>query len=384
VLAVVRKTIRCIPALGAVFVALFGVTACGSSGIPGNAVAKVQGTSITSAAFHHWIAVAAVSSTSGQLTQAKAVAPEPPAYTACIARFKEIGEKELKAKAIKTVPAEAKLKSTCEQQYKTFKQEVMSFLLSSQWVLGEAAEMGVHVSDAEVHKQFLKIKTQQFPRAAEFEKFVASSGQSVSDLLLRVKLNMLSAKIQAKIAKQKAKVSDADIEKYYNQHKEQFGTVEKRNANLILTKTEAAAKAAKKEIESGKSFASVASRVSTDAVSKTHGGATTGIVKGQEAINLEMPLFAAKMHVLGGPVKTAFGFYLYEVTGITPGTQQPLAQAKPTIKAQLTATKNQEALSSFVKEFKKRWQGRTDCRSEYVVADCKQYKTPKTGTSTSG
>jgi foldase protein PrsA len=383
VLAVVTKTIRCIPALGAVFVALLGLTACGSSGIPGNAVAKVEGTTITNAAFHHWLGVAAVSSTSGQLTQVKAVAPEPPAYTACIARFKEVAEKELKAKAIKTIPTEAKLKSTCEAQYKTFKQEVMSFLLSSQWVLGEAARLGIKVSDAEVHKQFLKIKTQQFPRAAEFEKFVASSGQTVSDLLLRVKLNMLSSKIQAKIAKEKANVTNAAIEKYYNQHKSQFGAQEKRNANLILTKTEAAAKAAKKEIESGKSFASVAKRVSTDPSGKT-GGLVTGIVRGQEAINLETPMFAAKPNVLGGPVKTAFGFYLFEVKSVTPATQQPLSQAKPTIKAQLSAAKNQEALSNFVKEFKKRWQAKTDCRAEFVVADCKQYKTPKTGTTKTG
>ena len=71
---------------------------------------------------------------------------------------------------------------------------MLGFLISSTWVLGEANSLGVKVSDKEVKKQFAKIKSQQFPKAAEFEKFLKTSGQTVSDLLLRVKLNLLSRK----------------------------------------------------------------------------------------------------------------------------------------------------------------------------------------------
>jgi foldase protein PrsA len=380
VLAVVRKTIRYVSALGAVFVAVVGLAACGGGGVPSDAVAKVEGTPITNAAFKHWVQVAAISSSTGQLNQVKAVAPEPPNYEACIARFTALAEKELKAKSIKQIPTKAKLKEVCEQQYKTLKQEVMSFLLSSQWVIGEANRLGIKLSDAEVKKQFLKIKSQQFPRQAEFEKFINASGQTVSDLLLRVKLNMLSSKIQAKIAKEKHNVSDAEIEKYYNNNKSKFGSPEKRNVNLILTKTEPQAKAAIAQIKSGQSFATVAKKVSVDPTSKANGGMLTGVVKGQEAVGLDRELFGsnAKVNVLSGPVKTAFGYYVYELKSITPASQQSLTVAKPTIKTQLSATKNQEALSDFVKKFKKHWTEQTDCRSEYVVADCKQYKTPKT------
>ena len=380
------KGVRFIAALGAVFLALLGLSACGtSSSIPGNAVANVDGTAITTAAFKHWVGVASVATSTGQLNQVKAVAPEPPAYTACIQRLKSLAEIELKAKSIKAIPTEAKLKSACETQYKSFTQEVMAFLLSSQWVIGEAKSLGVKLTDAEVKKQFLKIKTQQFPKAAEFEKFIASSGQTVSDLLFRVKLNMLSSKIQTKIAKEKKTVSDSEIEKYYNQNKSKYGTPEKRNANIILTKTEAAAKAAEAELKAGKSWASVAKKVSIDPTSKATGGLLTGIVKGQEAEALDAELFKAAVNQRGGPLKTSFGYYLYEVKAITAATQQSLTQAKPAIKAQLNSTKSQELLSNFVKSFKKKWLGKTSCRTGYVVADCKEFKAPKTSsTSTAG
>ena len=109
------------------------------------------------------------------------------------------------------------------------KQEVLGFLISSEWVIGEAGKLGVKVSDAGVKKEFEKIKNEQFPKAAEFEKFLATSGQTVSDLLLRVKLNMLSSKIQQKIAKGKGAPSKAEIEKYYKENESRFGTPEKRN-----------------------------------------------------------------------------------------------------------------------------------------------------------
>jgi foldase protein PrsA len=370
----VPKAFRFIPALGAVLFALVGLSACG--GIPGNAVVSVDGKSITKDTFAHWMGVAASSSSTA--TAAKPVIPDPPKYTACIAHLAAIAPKPAKGQK---APTQAQLKSQCEQQYKSLQQEVLGFLISSEWVLGEAKSLGVKATDAEVKKQFEKIKTQQFPKAAEFEKFLKSSSQSVSDLLLRVKLNLLSSKIQQKIVKQKSKVTQAQIAKYYKENPKRFGVAEKRNLRLILTKTEAQAKKAKQEVQSGKKFSNVAKAVSIDPTSKATGGAQVGVVKGQEEKALDAAVFSAKKNVLTGPIKTPFGYYIFEVQTITPGSQQTLKQAEPSIKSQLTATQQQGALSKFVKEFKKKWTAKTDCRAEYVVADCKQYKAPKTKSS---
>jgi foldase protein PrsA len=366
----VPRPLRTFAALGAVLFALFGIVACG--GIPSDAVVTVDGKPITKTTFNHWMGVAAASSatTSG----AKPAIPEPPHYTACIASAKAAAS----ATKGQKVPTEAALKTQCEQQYKSLQQEVLGFLISSEWVLGEANSLGVKISDAEVKKNFEKIKDQQFPKAAEFEKFLKSSGQSVSDLLLRVKLNLLSSKIQQKVVKEKSKVSQAEIAKYFKENPKRFGVAEKRNLLIILTKTEAQAKQAKQEIESGKSFESVAKRVSIDPTSKSNGGKLTGVVKGQEEQALDTAIFAAKKSVLSGPVKTPFGYYIFVVTSITAGSQQTLKQAESSIKSQLQATHQQKALSTFVKEFKKKWMSKTECREGFEIADCKGYKAPKT------
>ena len=369
-----HRASRVTAALGAVLFAVVAFAACG--GIPGDAVVSVDGKAIKKTTFNHWLSVAAASTAA--TTGAKPPIPEPPHYTACIANAKAA----VKPAKGQTPPTEAQLKSQCEQEYKSLQQEVLGFLISSEWVLGEASSLGVKVSDTEVKKQFEKIKNQQFPKAAEFEKFLKTSGQTVSDLLLRVKLNLLSSKIQQKVVKEKSKVTPAAIQKYYKENPKRFEVAEKRNLLIILTKTEAAAKKAKQEVQSGKSFESVAKSVSIDPTSKSTGGKLPGVVKGQEEKALDTAVFSASKNVLTGPIKTPFGYYIFEVQGISPGSQQTLKQAEPSIKSQLTATQQQGALSKFVKEFKKKWTAKTECRSGYMVADCKGFKAPKT-TSTS-
>jgi foldase protein PrsA len=369
----VSRRARCIPALGAVLFAVVGFSACG--GIPGDAVLTVDGNAITKVTFNHWMGVAAAAtSTSTGEASPKPVIPEPPKYTACIAHLEATQPKP--AKGLPATP-QAQFKSQCETQYKSLQQEVLGFLISSAWVLGEANSLGVKVSDKEVKKRFSQIKEQQFPKAAEFEKFLATSGQSVSDLLLRVKLNLMSSKIQQKIVKSKAKVSQAEVAKYYNEHKQRFEVPEKRSVNIILTKTAADASKAKSEVSSGKSFASVAKKSSIDPLSKARGGLLPEVVKGQEEQSLDAAIFSAQVNALGGPIKTPFGFYVFEVKSVTPGSVQSLKQAEASVRSQLVSTHQQSALSSFVKDFKKKWTAKTDCRAGFVVMDCKQFKTAK-------
>ena len=369
------KTIRLIAALGAVLFVTVGLVACGG-GVPGNSVVAIDGSqNVTNEAYKHWLGVAAAA---GGASGEKNVVPDPPNYTNCIAHLKATTAKAAKGQK---APSEAELKKQCEQQYKSLQQEVLGFLISSSWVLGEAKSLGVKVSDKEVRDQFLHIKHQQFRQPAEFEKFLATSGQSVSDLLLRVKLNMLSQKIQQKISKKNPGVSKAEIEKYYNQNKSKFGTPETRNTEMLLTKTQAQAEAAKKEIESGKSFSEVAKKNSIDPTTRAKGGQLGYVQKGQQEANLDAAIFAAQTGQLGGPVKSPFGYYVYNVLGTKPGNQQPLSKVEQTIRATLVSGNQQKNLSTFIKNFKKHWQGKTDCRDGYVVANCKQYKAPKGSTT---
>ena len=74
----------------------------------------------------------------------------------------------------------------------------MGFLISSDWVIGEAQNLNIHASDVEVRRRFDHIRREQFPKRGEFTAFLRSSGQTVADLLFRVRLNLLSGRIQSR------------------------------------------------------------------------------------------------------------------------------------------------------------------------------------------
>jgi foldase protein PrsA len=305
-------------------------------------------------------------------TGTKPVVPDPPSYVACIAHLEtNAANNPAKGESKSNAP---RLRTQCEQQHRSLEQQVLAFLISSQWVLAEAASQGVTVSEQEVNKEYEEIKNQQFPKVAAFRRYLANSGLTVADLMLRVKLSLLASKIQHKRVDTDTTVSGSQIAKYYNENKSRFDVPEKRNVLIILTKTEAAAVRAKREVQAGKSFTGVALKDSIDREANDGGGELTGVVDGEGETALDKPVFAAESGTLNGPVETPSGYYIFEVESVTPSTRQTLGQAQSVIRQQLTAVEQQAALSRFVNEFKKKWIAKTECRAGYVVSDCDGYK----------
>ena len=84
-----------------------------------------------------------------------------------------------------------------------------------------------------------------------------------ADILLRVRLELLSQRISEKISKQ-AKVTDAQISTYYRRNKQRFSQPQRRDLQVIKTRTAARANAAERAIRGGQPWRVVARRFSTD------------------------------------------------------------------------------------------------------------------------
>jgi foldase protein PrsA len=354
------KHVRILLALGAFFVPVMIVAGCG--GVPGDSVATVDGNSIEKSDFTHWMNVAA--KTSGQNT----VVPDPPNYTACIANKKKTAPKPAKGQPNTT---DAQYKTQCKQEYEGLRNQVVQLLVSFKWIQGEAKDLGVNVTDAEVKKSFDQQKKQSFPKDADYQKFLKTSGQTNDDIMERVKLDLLSNKIRDKVTKGKDQVSPAQIAAYYNKNKARFAQPEQRDIRIVLTKDKAKAAQAKAALDSGDSWKSVAKKYSVDTQSKSQGGKLPPVSKGQQEKALDDAIFNAKKGKLTGPVKTQFGYYDFVVDKVSPASQQTLQQATPTIKQLLAAQNQQKALDAFVKKFRDKWKGKTECRDGYKTPDCK-------------
>jgi foldase protein PrsA len=365
--------------LGAFFMLPLVLAACGGDGVPGNAVVKIGSDSIKTSEFDHWLQVSASSAQQQTGVTGKPVIPKPPEFTECIANKKKTAVKPAKGQP---TPTDATYKTQCEQEYTALRDQTMQFLISSAWILGESADRGVKLSDTEVKKDFDKQRQSSFPDDKSYLAFLKSSGNAQEDLLYRVKIQSLSGKLRTKLLEGTDKVTDAQITNYYNKNKSKFAQPETRTMKIVLTKTEAQAKKAKAAIDSGQSFKAVAKKYSIDQATKDSGGVLFAVTKGQQEKALDAATFKAAKNKIVGPVKTQFGYYVFQVTKITPGSQQSLSSAKVQIKQLLISQGQQTTLDTFIKDFQKKWKGRTVCQKGYQTADCSNPPKAKPSTAT--
>ncbi|CAA9470222.1 MAG: hypothetical protein AVDCRST_MAG65-706 [uncultured Solirubrobacteraceae bacterium] len=345
-----------------------GLAACG--GVPGNAVAEVDGESVEKSQFDSWMTVAAKAGGQGS-----GAVPKPPEYTECVAEKRKAQPKP--AKGQKPV-ADSELKDQCKQEFEALRDRVMQLLVNAEWIEGEAAEQNVKVTDAEVRKAFETQKTQNFPKEADYKAFLEQSGQTEEQLLAQVRTGELARKISEKVVKGKDKVTDAEIASYYEKNKTRYAQPETRDAHVVLARTEKRARQAKQALEDGDSWKSVSNRYSVDEASKQQGGALTGVAEGTQDKGLDNALFGARKGQIVGPVKTSFGYYVLEVDKINKGSQQSLADSKESIRQALIEEKRQKALTDFVADYEKRWRSKTECRDGFKVPElCDNAPEPK-------
>jgi foldase protein PrsA len=193
---------------------------------------------------------------------------------------------------------------------------------------------------------------------------------SEKDVLFRVKLSQLQQKLTEKVTSDAKKVSDEDIQAYYEKNKKRFAQPERRDLRVVLTKTEAKANQAKRALQSGQSFKRVVKRYSIDEASKSQNGLLPAVTEGQQEKAFDTAIFEAKRNQIEGPVKTQFGWYVFEVEKITEASQQTLEQSKDTIRNLLRSQREQKALDEFIKSFREDYKNETECANDFRVAEC--------------
>jgi len=160
----------------------------------------------------------------------------------------------------------------------------------------------------------------------------------------------------------KPQVTDAEVQAYYNQHKDQYQVKEQVKTRHILiqvpagadAKTDAAAKSKAadllKQIKAGGNFADLASKNSDDPGSKTQGGELPMI----PTASLDPAYSKAAMALNSGQtsdlVRSQFGWHIIQTEQKDAAHAQPLAEVKSQITPVLEQQKSGAAEQSFASQ----------------------------------
>jgi peptidyl-prolyl cis-trans isomerase D len=212
------------------------------------------------------------------------------------------------------------------------------------------------VSDADVQKEFerrnqkVKLAVVSFP-ADRFREGIVASDADVAkyfeehkeEFRIPEKRKIRFLTIDQEAIRQKVSVTGQQIERYYNENVDQFTTPEQVHAEHILLKTEGKDDAAvKKQAEQilaqakgGANFEDLAKKYSEDDASKAKGGDLDYFGRGQMVKEFDEAAFAAKPGDIVGPVKTQFGYHIIKVLDHRQAQTKPLSEVRSQIEDQL-------------------------------------------------
>ncbi|HEV2998436.1 MAG TPA: hypothetical protein VGX16_04970, partial [Solirubrobacteraceae bacterium] len=78
--------------------------------------------------------------------------------------------------------------------------QALGFLITSEWIVHEAAARHITVSDAEVRRRFEELVHRSFPKPGELQKYLARAHETEADLLVRIRIELLTQRILAQVA----------------------------------------------------------------------------------------------------------------------------------------------------------------------------------------
>lgn len=150
---------------------------------------------------------------------------------------------------------------------------------------------------------------------------------------------------------QAIKVSDAEVEEFYNANKGNFADAPQVRASHILVETEDTAKDVIKEIKEGLSFKDAAEKYSS-CPSKAQGGSLGTFGRGMMVPEFEDAAFELELGKISEPVKSQFGYHIIVVEEKLPERQKSLEEVKPQIMNNLLQTKQSQSYIDLVEELK--------------------------------
>lgn len=200
------------------------------------------------------------------------------------------------------------------------KKQFLDLLVRERVVLEAAKQAGVTKRD-EYKKTVADFRKEQARRMREYEE----------NIMMEMFVKDLNAK--------QIGASDTEVEKYYQEHKNEYMHPTEVVARHILVSTKPEAEKVLERLNNGEDFAKIAKEVSIDPISAARGGEIGPFRKGSLVPEFETAVFALKVGQISGIVQTQFGFHIIKKVSekaVPPMSEQ---EARQDVRKMLEKTK---------------------------------------------
>ena len=216
--------------------------------------------------------------------------------------------------------------------------------------------------DNKVTQRVLEMK-KKYPSEEDFNAELKRKNKTIENIRAEARDDIQLQEYLNKIKNKDLQISDAVVEKFYKDSKNNFIVPEKIKVRHILVSNDGSSaeqveKTLKKATElrerilKQKNFALVA-KESSSCASATNGGELEYISRSYMPADFDKVAFSLKIGEISAPVKTRHGFHIIEVLDKKPEYFRPFAEVKEFITTYLKRQASDEKIKAHIIELKK-------------------------------
>lgn len=261
------------------------------------------------------------------------------------------------------------------EEYNHNEKNLLRDLVDQQLLLSKGKQLGI-TGDTELIKRLDEIRKQNHLDSLEdLEKAVEQQGISYEDFKANIRHSIITQQVVRDEVGSKMQISQAEIEKYYNEHKDSYSQLESVHLNEILIPTndnpsssdlaaaDTKAKGIEAKLKAGASFIDMAKKYSGGPTA-AQGGDLGQFRRGALAKVLEDQTFNLPVGGYTAPIRTKQGYIILQTTEHTPGGLAPLTKVEPDIEQAIYLQKIQPAVRTYLSRL--RDEAYIDIRPGYV------------------
>jgi peptidyl-prolyl cis-trans isomerase SurA len=230
------------------------------------------------------------------------------------------------------------------------RRDVLRGLIDRQLLLEKGKELGI-TADAEVVKRLDEIRKQmKLDSMDELEKAAQSQGLSFEDFKQNLKTDIITQEVIKREVAPRINVSNQELRKFYDLHKQDFAQAEQIQLSEILVSTDQAGEDEQK-LAAAKAkaadFSDLAKKESQDP-SGAQGGDLGLFPRGKLAKQLEDVTFAMKKGDVTDVIRTRQGFVILKVTDHIPAGVPSFADAQDRVRDQMYMQRMQPKMREYL------------------------------------
>ena len=210
----------------------------------------------------------------------------------------------------------SKINAKSIQDRKIILNQIMDKMIDEELIRQEAANLKIEATADEIQGTIDDVAAQQRKNATQFKLALAQKNISVTNYVRQVEADILWSKLISEMLRPKIKITDAEIQEFFEQQKFNTNISKLFIAEIFIPKAEKAGEISTKlvsELRNGADFRSIVKQFSRDSLSVENNGEIGWVSQKDLDKKIYDEVSKLKKGEYSNPVLLADGYYIYKL-----------------------------------------------------------------------